>query len=94
MYDTWLSWLSKDKKLVANLKLTKFRACILPSALVGRAVGETRVNKTHASGFYVHVRWKPVRISDVYWKHIVIRILRLFLKTFISVQGVIRFSWD
>jgi len=94
VYATWLWWLSTDKKLVANLKLPKVRAWTLPSALVGRAVGETRVNKTHASGFYVHVRWKPVRISDVYWNHKMIRILRLFLKTFISVKGVIGFSWD
>ena len=36
---------------------------------VGSAVSVTRVQKTHASGFYVHVRWKPIGISDVYWNY-------------------------
>ena len=35
-------------------------------------VGVTRVQKTHASEFYVHVRWKPVGLSDVYWNNNVI----------------------
>jgi len=38
---------------------------IFPGALsaVGRAVGVIRVQKAHASGFYVHVRWKPVGLQ-------------------------------
>jgi len=36
------------------------------AVVIGSAVGVTRVQKTHALGFYVHVRWKPMGISDVY----------------------------
>jgi len=39
----------------------------LSAILIGSAIGVTRVQKTHASGFYVHVRWKPMGISDEYW---------------------------
>ena len=40
--------------------------------ILGGTVGVTRVQKTHASEFYVHVRWKPVGLSDVYWNNNVI----------------------
>jgi len=36
---------------------------------IGSTVGVTRVQKVHASEFYVHVRWKPVGLSDVYWNY-------------------------
>jgi len=36
------------------------------SAVIGSTVGVTRVQKAHASEFYVHVCWKPVGLSDVY----------------------------
>jgi len=40
--------------------------------VVGRAVRVIRVQKAHASGFYVHVRWKPGHLWDVYWNYKII----------------------
>ena len=39
------------------------------AVVIGSPVGVTRVQKAHASEFNVHVRWKPVWISDVYWNN-------------------------
>jgi len=39
------------------------------AVVIGSTVGVTRVQKAHASEFYVHVRWKPVGLSDVYWNY-------------------------
>jgi len=36
---------------------------------IGSTVGVTRVQKAHVPELYVHERWKPVGLSDVYWNY-------------------------
>ena len=40
-----------------------------PELSIGSTVGVTRVQKAHVPELYVHERWKPVGLSDVYWNY-------------------------
>jgi len=44
--------------------------------IIGGTVGVPGVQKAHASEFDVHVRWKPVGFSYVYWNNDMIKQLK------------------